>query len=130
MPIYATPRARINYKKKNDKEGYLLLKIQYQQAQTNFNLSYYLTVNKLSPTVERKYWDAQAGQTTHYKKFDDIFYIENGKRKKERDLDKGHNNIEVNKCLDKIKTFIHSKFKNTANLTHDDIMEIVKISDT
>jgi len=69
MPIYATPQARVNYKKKNDKEGYLLLKIQYQQSQINFNLSYYLTSNKLLAIVERKYWDAKLGQTTHYKKF-------------------------------------------------------------
>ena len=121
MPVYTTPQARVNYKKKNDKEGYLLLKIQYQQNQINFNLSYYLTSNKLLATVERKYWDAKLGQTTHYKKFDDIFYIENGKRRKEKDLEKGRNNIEVNKYLDKIKTFVHSKFKNKADVTPEEI---------
>jgi len=121
MPVYTTPQARVNYKKKNDKEGYLLLKIQYQQSQINFNLSYYLTSNKLLATVERKYWDAKLGQTTHYKKFDDIFYIENGKRRKEKDLDRGRNNIEVNKYLDKIKTFIHTQFKNKADVSPEEI---------
>lgn len=121
MPVYATPQARVNYKRKNDQEGYLLLKIQYQQKQINFNLSYYLTSNSLSPTVERKYWDAKEGQTTYYKKFDDIFYYENGRRKKEKDLDKGKNYLGVNNCLEKIKTFVHTKFKNTDNLTHEAI---------
>jgi len=121
MPIYSTPQARINYKKKNDKEGYLLLKIQYQRKQINFNLSHYLTTNDLPSTIERKYWDVKEGQTIHFKKFDNIYFLDKGKRKKEKDIVKGQNNVEINNCLEKIKEFVYTQLKGENEISHEEL---------
>ena len=102
MPRYSAPQARINYKKKTEKEGYLLLKLQYQRKQINFNLSHYLYINNLPSTIERKYWDANSGQTVFNRKYSEEYKL-------------------VNDKLREIKAFIDDLFKSRPTIPHAEV---------
>lgn len=102
MPRYSAPQARIHYKRKTDKQGYLLLKIQYQKKLINFYLSQYLHSHHLPSIIEKKYWDPKSGQTIFNRKYAEEYKM-------------------INDKLREIKAFIDNLFKSNPEITHDEI---------